>query len=108
MILSSSLAQIFTPQTIATTEEFTGSSASKEILFPTAQFLTYGLGCFIHDYRGHPLIQVPGLTDGTNSVLALIPFLNLGIFLSANAESAHFTRALLFQLIDAFLEKLLI
>jgi len=99
----STLTQILTPQTTVTIEEFTGDAASQDILFPTAQFITYGLGCFVHDYRGIKMIQVPGLTDGTNSVLALIPSLRLGLFITCNAESAHFTRALLFKLIDTFI-----
>jgi CubicO group peptidase (beta-lactamase class C family) len=96
----STLSQIFTPQTTATVKEFTGDPADRDILFPTAQFLTYGLGCFIHDYRGIKMIQVPGLTDGTNSVLAIVPSLQLGIFITCNAESAKFTHALLFKLVD--------
>ena len=105
VLSSSSLNQIFTPQTTATAEEFTGFASSAEILFPTLQFLNYGLGCFIHDYRGIQMIQVPGLTDGTSSVLALIPSLNLGIFITANAENVYFTRALLFQFIDSYLNQ---
>jgi len=101
----STLSQVFTPQTIATVEEFTGSSTHQPILFPTAQFLTYGLGCFIHDYRGIQMIQVPGLTDGTVSLLALVPSHSLGIFLTTNSDSVPFTRALLYQLIDTFLQE---
>ena len=88
---------------IGTTEEFTGNPAHKDLLFPTAQFITYGLGCFIHDYRGIKMIQVPGLTEGVVSVLAIIPTLDLGLFITTNSESVHFTRALLFQIIDTFL-----
>ncbi|MBS0604468.1 MAG: serine hydrolase [Verrucomicrobia bacterium] len=99
------LKEILTAQTVATTEEFTGSSFYSPVLFPTSQFLNYGLGCFIHDYRGMLMVQAPGLTDGAVSVLALVPSLNLGIFVTANAESVFFTRALLFQFIDAFLDE---
>ncbi len=100
----STLEQIFTPQTVATTEEFTGSSTHHDILFPHSQFLTYGLGCFIHDYRGIKMMQAPGLTDGFSSVLALVPSLNLGIFIAVNAEATAFTHSLLYQFIDAFLD----
>ena len=102
-LLSKTSSEVFTPQTIATVEEFTGPGTPTNALFPDAQFVTYGLGCFIHDYRGIRMIQVPGLSDGTFSVLALIPSLELGIFIAANAESPVFARALLFQLIDSFL-----
>ncbi len=97
--------QLFTPQVIATNEEFTGRSIGGKLLFPNAQFLTYGLGCFIHDYRGIGIVQVPGQIDGINCVLAIVPSLNLGFFVGANAESAPFTRALLFQLLDTFLDQ---
>jgi CubicO group peptidase (beta-lactamase class C family) len=105
ILSSSTLDQIFTSQTTATVKDFTGDPSSKKFLFPCSEFLTYGLGCFVHDFRGVKMIQVPGLTQGTNSVLALVPSLNLGIFIAANAESAPFTRALLFQLIDHFLNQ---
>lgn len=97
--------EIFTPQTTATVAEFIGASSWQNILFPTAQFINYGLGCFINDYRGIKMIQVPGLCDGFVSILAIVPSLNLGIFISANSESIYFTHALLFQCIDAFLEQ---
>ena len=105
ILSSSALAEIFTPQTVASVEEFTGDSTSGNFLFPHAQFLTYGLGSFVHDYRGICVIQVPGQVDGVNCVLALVPSLELGLFVAANVESAAFTRALLFQLIDSFLDQ---
>ncbi len=105
LLSSPTLAQLFTSQVIATNEEFTGRHLAGKILFPNAQFLTYGLGCFIHDYRGIGIVQVPGQVDGINCVLAIVPPLNLGFFVAANAESAPFTRSLLFQLLDTFLDQ---
>ena len=104
-LLSKTSSEIFTPQTVATVEEFIGPGTSANALFPDAQFVTYGLGCFIHDYRGIRMVQVGGLTDGVFSILALIPSLDLGFFIAANAESPVFARALLFQLIDTFLDQ---
>ena len=48
-------------------------------------------------------MQVPGLTDGAAPVLAMIPALNLSIAILSNGESVFFSRALLFQIIDAYL-----
>ncbi len=105
ILSASTFSEIFTPQTVATVEEFTGRSSSKLVLFPHSQFLTYGLGCFLYDYCGIKIVQVPGRTDGTNSVLAILPSQNLGIFIATNSESFYFTYALLFQIIDSFLNQ---
>jgi CubicO group peptidase (beta-lactamase class C family) len=99
------LSEMFTPQTIATVAEFTGSNFLKDVLFPTAQFINYGLGCFIHDYRGIKMIQVPGLVEGVSSVLAIVPSLKLGLFITTNAESVFFGHSLLYQCIDHFLNQ---
>jgi CubicO group peptidase (beta-lactamase class C family) len=103
LLTPAALEEIFTPQTTVLAENFLGSENLfyKDVLFPDCQFLDYGLGCFIHDYRCMKVIQVPGLTDGSVAVMAFIPNLHLSICILSNAESAAFSRALLFQIIDA-------
>jgi CubicO group peptidase (beta-lactamase class C family) len=91
---------IFSPQTIARPENFAPGSES---LFESSQFLTYGLGCFIHDYAGITICQTPGLTDGVSSVLLIIPTLHLGIFVVNNLESPVFTHKVAFHILDQYL-----
>jgi CubicO group peptidase (beta-lactamase class C family) len=104
-VSAETLKEIFTPQITASVDHFLPPNALfyRDILFPDSQFLDYGFGCFIHDYRGIKIIQVPGLTDGAASVLSFIPNINLSISILSNADSVPFSRSLLFQIIDAYL-----
>ncbi len=102
-VSAGTLQEIFTAQTTVSAAHFLGPEDLfvQDILFPDSNFLEYGLGCFIHEYRGMKIIQVPGLTNGATPVLAFLPALDLSICVLINAESAAVSRAILFQLIDA-------
>ncbi|MBS0607287.1 MAG: beta-lactamase family protein [Verrucomicrobia bacterium] len=95
----------FNSQSIASKEGFFAKDElfTSSVFFPDCQFLTYGYGWFIHDYRGIKIYHTPGLTDGCTPVLAYVPSLSLGIALLTNAESGFFTNALLYQIIDHYL-----
>lgn len=94
----------FTSQTVAKSEMFfpKGEAWMEKIFFPQSHFLTYGMGWFIHDYKGIVVYQDPGLTDGMNGLMALIPELNLGIVVLSNLEAPFFSHSLLFHLIDQY------
>lgn len=100
------MSATFTSHVVATREGFFPPNELylADIFFPNCQFLTYGYGWFIHDYQGIKIYHTPGLTDGFTPAIAYIPSLSLGIAVLPNAESTAFTHALLYQLIDLYLD----
>lgn len=93
------------PRAVATPEGFFPpmNLFLKDIFFPDCQFLTYGYGWFVHDYRGVEIYHTPGLVDCFTPVLAYIPSIDVGIAILPNVDSVAFTHALLYQLIDLYL-----
>jgi hypothetical protein len=55
--------------------------------FPGSTQLSYGLGWFVQDYRGHQLILHPGDIDGFAALVVLIPEIHTGYFLVTNSTS---------------------
>lgn len=62
--------------------------------------LSYGLGWFIHDYRGHPIISHGGTLSGFRAQLMLCPEKKLGIFVVANLRPSFFTEIVTRTVID--------
>jgi CubicO group peptidase (beta-lactamase class C family) len=73
---------------------------------PLARFVAYGLGWYVHEYEGRLVVEHGGATAGS-SVLALLPELELGVFISTGAsyppDSNRFVSALKFTVIDELL-----
>ena len=57
-----------------------------DIFFPDTSFLTYGLGCFVHEHYGHTVVEHLGVGDGMRAAVALVPAEGLGITILANLE----------------------
>ena len=74
------------------------------ILLPKPLFLTYGLGWFIQDYRGKKLIHHGGDIEGQRCQLGFIPEMNLGLVVFSNLHPATLVEAVLFDVVDAFLD----
>jgi CubicO group peptidase (beta-lactamase class C family) len=93
-----------TPQTLLNTEMFFSKEEAwmEKVFFPKSHFLTYGMGWFIHDYKDILICQDPGLTDGMNGLMAVIPELNLGIVILNNLETPFFSHSVLFYIIDYY------
>lgn len=93
-----------TPQTLAKPDMFFPKEFvwMEKVFFPEAHFLTYGMGWFIHDYKGVVIYQDPGLTDGMNGLMALVPELDLGIVILNNLEAPFFSHSVLFHIIDYY------
>ncbi len=60
-----------------------------QIFFPDSKLLTYGLGWFIEDYRGHELILHPGDIDGFSAMVVLIPDLDTGYVVLVNLGNMY-------------------
>jgi CubicO group peptidase (beta-lactamase class C family) len=57
------------------------------VFFPDSMQLSYGLGWFVQDYRGHQLVLHPGDIDGFAAESVLIPELHTGFFVAINTTS---------------------
>ncbi len=73
-------------------------------LYPKAHFLTYGLGWFLHDYRGFKVVEHPGSVDGMRALVAMIPEKNLGVVILTNLQATPLTHVLKNKLFDQYLE----
>ena len=85
-----------TPQTIA-----------DPAIYPTFQvvrphFVTYGLGWFLHDYRGHAVAMHTGSIDGMSAIIGLIPDQRLGVYVLANGDHVEARHALMLEVFDRF------
>lgn len=97
-----------TPQTLAKPEMFFAKEEMwmEKVFFPNSHVLTYGMGWFIHDYEDIVICQNPGLTDGMNGLMAIIPELNLGIVILNNLEAPFFSHSVLFHIVDYYRKKM--
>jgi len=98
LISVSALDEMHTPQVII------HDVSAREIFNPDAQFMTYGLGWYVHDYRGRKILEHGGAIDGMGSLIALIPDEQLGLVVLSNAAfTPQLLTALKFKIIDAYL-----
>jgi hypothetical protein len=97
LISEKSMKEMHTPQIVVPQEgEF-------RIFFPESTQLSYGMGWFIEDYRGHQIILHPGDIDGFASLVVLIPEVHTGFVIFANLDHTPVREGLAFHLIDQFL-----
>lgn len=105
---SSIIKSTLDPQIVANTELFFSKEGMwmEKVFFPKSHFIAYGMGWFIHDYKGILLYQDPGLTDGMNGLMAVVPELDLGIVILNNLEAPFFSHSVLFHLVDYYLKEM--
>lgn len=68
-----------------------------------AHFMTYGLGWFLHDYRGRKVVQHGGAIDGMSALVAMMPEEKLGVIVLINLSGAYLHTALVYRVFDAYL-----
>jgi len=81
VINSETLDQIQMPQIIT-------ASWAKEYFNPEANFMTFGSGCAVSDYKGVKIIQMAGMISGSTSLLTLVPSEKTGIAIQTNMAGA--------------------
>jgi CubicO group peptidase (beta-lactamase class C family) len=59
------------------------------VFFPDSIQLSYGMGWFVQDYRGHQLIIHAGDIDGFATMVVLIPEIHTGYFVVINSSSLY-------------------
>lgn len=70
-------------------------------IWPESDFLTYGLGWFLTDYRDVKMVSHGGNIDGMTAFVAMIPERDYGFVLLTNLNGANaFSSALAHRLVD--------
>ncbi|MGL4552230.1 MAG: serine hydrolase, partial [Gemmataceae bacterium] len=67
------------------------------------KFTSYGLGWFVHDYRGHLAVSHGGTLTGFRAQCVLVPEKKLGVFVVGNLRPALFTEAVAKSVLDRML-----
>jgi len=71
---------------------------------PDAHFTIYGLGWFLHDFRGEKVVQHGGNIDGMSALVAMIPDEDLGVVVLTNMNGSLLPAAIAYTTFDAYLQ----
>ncbi len=98
LLSSGAIKEMHKPHTIIAQE------LPYSLLFPEARFLTYGLGWFVHDFRGRKVIEHGGDIDGMSALVAMMPEEKLGIVILTNLSRNELRSALRYRVFEAYLQ----
>lgn len=99
ILSSASLQETQTPQmTIAL-------AAPWNYMFPETDYLSYGLGWFVWNYRGRKAISHGGNIDGMSAQACVVPSERIGLVVLSNLDSTMLPNALLHRILDEILGK---
>ncbi len=73
------------------------------LFYPEAHFLNYGLGWFLHDYKGRKVVEHGGAIDGMRAQVAMLPEEKLGLVILTNMGGTTLPIPLMFRIFDAYL-----
>jgi CubicO group peptidase (beta-lactamase class C family) len=71
------------------------------LMSPDAAFMTYGLGWFMHDFRGRMIVEHGGNIDGMHALVGMLPEEDAGIVILTNLYNS-LTTALMYRVFDAY------
>jgi CubicO group peptidase (beta-lactamase class C family) len=94
LLSTSILQEIFAGQVIVS-----GYAERKDLLLNA-----YGLGWYIHSYRGHYHVSHDGGVDGFTSVVGLLPYDGIGIVVLTNKNLSSLPRLIALEAMDRILE----
>jgi CubicO group peptidase (beta-lactamase class C family) len=97
LISAENMPEMHTAQTLLSPDD-----EISKIFFPDSMQLSYGLGWFVQDYRGHQLILHAGDIDGFATMVVLIPEIHTGYFVVINLSSLY-RQVLSYQIADQLL-----
>jgi CubicO group peptidase (beta-lactamase class C family) len=97
IVSAEQIAEMHRPQMLI------GKNPEMRLLFPEADFASYGLGWFTYVYRGETVVEHGGAIDGMRAQITMIPERELGVVLLSNLGSVNFTEALRYRIFDAYL-----
>ena len=98
IINTTTLRRIHTPQMVCG-----GPLVALFGSFKEFSYLTYGMGWFIHHYRGHTLIHHGGGIDGFTALVGFMPGTKSGFVVLTNKSGAFFTYAVVLHVLDRLL-----
>lgn len=98
LISAASMQAMHTPQMVVPMQSEIG-----RVFFPDSMQLSYGLGWFIQDYRGHQLILHPGDIDGFSALVVLIPEIHTGYVVLINLGGGMYRQVLGYHIADLLL-----
>ncbi len=96
LLSSGAIKEMQSPQTVIRLE------GPMERLYPTANFLTYGLGWFLSDYHGQKVVEHGGAIDGMRALVAMMPEEKLGVVILTNLHGTILPQALMFRIFDFY------
>ncbi len=70
-----------------------------------AHFAAYGMGWFLHDYKGRKVVQHGGNIDGMTALVALLPEERTGLVILTNLNGNLLTYALMYRVFDGYLKQ---
>jgi len=94
LLQQSTVAQMFTPQTIMPLE------FPWTLYAPASHFLDYGLGWLLFDYRGQKAVQHAGNIDGMSALVSMLPERRLGVTVLTNADGDFLGNAVMYRVFD--------
>jgi CubicO group peptidase (beta-lactamase class C family) len=72
--------------------------------YPDVNQLSYGLGWFVYDHQGHPILSHGGSLPGYRAQTMLVPSAKLGVVVLGNRNPSFMTEAVAKSIVDRFLE----
>lgn len=100
LISPASMKELHTPQFVIPP---TGEFQLFWMLCPDMNFLTYGLGWFIQDYKGKKVSHHGGNIDGMTAMVSMIPSEKLGVVILSNLNGNMLPEVLHYKLYDVLL-----
>ena len=94
-------AELWRPVVVVPADEF---KLPAPIAAMQPELQTYALGWFVESYRGHIVVEHSGAVFGALGMLYLIPEKSVGIAVTINSEDGSTRRAVLFHLLDHYLD----
>jgi len=99
LISPENLREMHTPQMVIRNE------GRWKLFFPESETsqLSYGLGWFLNDYRGHKLVMHGGTIDGFRASVMLVPKSKIGVAVVANLAGTQMPEATCYNIVDLLL-----
>lgn len=72
------------------------------LMAPASNFMMYGMGWFLQDYRARKIIEHGGNIDGMHALVALMPEEDAGLVILTNLPN-DLTYALMYRVFDAYI-----
>lgn len=99
LIPAAAVGEMHTPQTLIRREP------PWDLTTPESHLLAYGLGWFLHDYRGRMVVEHGGAIDGMRAQVTLVPEEELGLVVLTNmGTSTGLGTALQYRVLDAYFD----